>query len=197
MTDRDQGAFEAALQADLAAARQQNLVLSDQLRQANILNEGLAYKLDYMHQEVARVTASREQYERVAIRVSAKMEAATSMVMGQLAELQEEIRAAAFTKQQGPVQKTPQSPPEAVEPLLERLSGKGEPGLGIHGIPKEYPEGSFSLEMLGKLIGSDHEIEAGNPTSAIIATQGVGHVYEGGNSASRLPPPRFGNGGIK
>jgi hypothetical protein len=153
MTDHDQGAFEAALQADLAAARQQNLVLADQLRQANTLNEGLAYKLDFMHAEVVRVTASREQYERVAIRVSAKMEAATSMVMGQLAELQEEIRAAAFTKPAGTVEMAPARPAEAPEP-------------------------SYDTPIVGD------------------ATT-ISEFLRFADSASRLPPPRFGNGAVK
>lgn len=108
----NQGAFEQALQAELTDERDRNAVLTDQLRAANLLNEGLAYKLDFMHGEVARVTASREQYERVAIRVSAKMEAATSMVMGQLSELQEEIRQAAFTKPAEPVEIAPTAPAE-------------------------------------------------------------------------------------
>jgi seryl-tRNA synthetase len=121
MNDRDQGAFEAALQADLAAARQQNLVLADQLRAAEARNEAMAHRVDFLTAEVARVTASREQYERVAIRVSAKMEAATSMMMGQLAELQDEIRSAAFTLPPGTAPNVPATPAEPEKQSSEFL----------------------------------------------------------------------------
>jgi hypothetical protein len=110
MTDHDQGAFEAALQADLAAARQQNLVLADQLREANTLNEGLAYKLDYMHREVAKVTASREQFERVSIRVATLAESVATVAIKQLEEIRGEIRKAAFGKVPGAVQVAPAEP---------------------------------------------------------------------------------------
>jgi hypothetical protein len=184
------------MKLDLAEAQQKVMLLTDQLRQANAENQAFAYKVDFLKLEVDRVTASREQYERVAIRVSAKMEGATAMMIRQLGDLQEEIKAAAFAEVPGKVKDAPERPAEAEEPLSERISGKGELGLGIHGIPKEWPEGSFSLEVLGKLIGAADEPPAENPTK--IDTRQIGRNYGAGfgDSASLLPPPRFGNGPI-
>jgi hypothetical protein len=62
------------MKLDLAEAQKKVMLLTDQLRSAYAENQGLAYKVDFLTAEVLRVTASREQYERVAIRVSAKME---------------------------------------------------------------------------------------------------------------------------
>ena len=207
MTDRDQGAFETALQADLAAARQQNLVQADQLRAAEARNEAQSHRIDFLIAEVARVTASREQYERVAIRVSAKMESATSMMMGQLAELQDEISDAAFTKPAGTVETAPATPVVDNEPASEedrplrgiftesdqrledeesaRARAMARTGEASHGPTLGRPKDSFSLEILGKLIG------AAQP-AAISAAAQIGHT-----SADLLPPQRFWNGAAK
>jgi hypothetical protein len=175
------------MKLDLAEAQQKVMLLTDQLRQANAENQAFAYKVDFLKLEVDRVTASREQYERVAIRVSAKMEGATAMMIRQLGDLQEEIKAAAFAEVPGKVKDAPEAPPQPEKPPST---------LGISGIPKEWPEGSFSLEVLGRLIGSadeppenDHEINAGQ----IGRNFGAGF----GDSASLLPPARFGNGAVK
>ncbi len=140
MTERDQCAFEDALRLDLTAARQQNMVLIDQLREANTLNEALSYKIDFLTSEVARVTSSREQYERVAIRVSAKMEGATAMMIKQLQDLQDEIKTAAFAKVPGTV---PIAPAEPAGAVASDLDG-------------HMP----SAEIVGKLFGAGFESSA-------------------------------------
>ena len=104
MTDRDQSAFEDALRADLTASRQEVMLIKDQLREANTLNEALSYKVDFLTSEVARITASREQYERVSIRVATFAESCANVAIKQLQDLQEEIKAAAFAKVPGAVQ---------------------------------------------------------------------------------------------
>lgn len=86
------------MKGDLAHARQEILLISNQLRDANIETEKLAYKCDFLTQEVARVTASREQYERIAIRVSGKMDAALDALAATVDGIRDEIREAAFTK---------------------------------------------------------------------------------------------------
>src|SRR6267142_1615094 len=107
MNDHDQSAFEEALRSDINAARNQILTLKDQLREAHTLNEALSYKLDYLTEEVARVTTSREQYERVSIRVATFAESVASVAIKQLQDLQEEIKSAAFSKVPGAVQIAP------------------------------------------------------------------------------------------
>lgn len=162
MTERDQCAFEEALRLDLNAARQQVMLLTDQLREANSLNEALSYKVDFLTQEVGRVTTSREQYERVSIRVATIAESVANIAIKQLQDLQEEIKAAAFAKVPGAVQSTPvvpfTIPPQPVENML-------------------IPEPSIE-EMEAKVIGKQF---------------GAGF----GDSASLLPPPRFGNGAVQ
>jgi hypothetical protein len=164
MTERDQCAFEDALRSDLAAARQQNMVLTDQLRAAEARNEAMAHRVDFLTQEVGRVTASREQYERVAIRVSAKMEGATAMMLQQLQDLQDEIKSAAFAKVPGTVQNEPQPSLAAGQPILP-------------------PDGPSLM----------------TPEEAIIAIEQIGRTFGAGfgDSASLLPPARFGNGGMQ
>jgi hypothetical protein len=181
MTDHDQGAFEAALQADLSAARQQNLVLADQLRAADARNEAQAHRIDWLTGEVARVTASREQYERVAIRVSAKMEAATSMVMGQLAELQEEIREAAFTQ-------TPGADPNA----------PAAPIIADNAYDANFPLRGLFQESTGEEYGPATPAGAVEPASppfgADFSLEELGDFIGRVSSASLLPPARLGNG---
>lgn len=188
MTDHNQGAFEAALRSDLAAERQRNAVLTDQLRAANILNEGLAYKLDFMHQEVARVTASREQYERVGIRASAMLEGGTSMMIKLLQDLQEEIRAAAFTSPPGVVETPPAAPAEAEKPVSEIEGADFAPPIP-------------SLEDIETAL--EDKILRGTgvrrvPSSQDIAAAQIGRAFGAGfESASLLPAHRFGNGAVK
>lgn len=118
MNDLDQCAFEEALRVDLNAARQQVMVLTDQLREANSLNEALSYKVDFLTKEVGRVTASREQYERVSIRVATFAESVASVAIKQLQDLQDEIKTAAFAKVPGAVQNPPAAIPDADKPSL-------------------------------------------------------------------------------
>jgi hypothetical protein len=154
------------MKLDLAEAQQKVMLLTDQLRSADAENQGLAYKVDFLKLEVDRVTASREQYERVAIRVSAKMEAATSMVMGQLADLLEEIKAAAFAEVPGKVKDAPVAAPQPEKPL---------------GIWPEFANPADNDEI---------DIRDNIDTQDIAKTFGAGF----GDSASLLPPARFGFG---
>jgi hypothetical protein len=164
MTERDQCAFEDALRSDLAAARQQNMVLTDQLRAAEARNEAMAHRVDFLTQEVGRVTASREQYERVGIRASAMLESGTSMMIKLLQDLQDEIKSAAFAKVPGTVQNEPQPSLAAGQPIL----------------PADGPS----------LMTADE---------AIVAIEQIGRTFGAGfgDSASLLPPTRFGNGTLQ
>lgn len=175
MTEHDQCAFEDALRLDLTAARQQNMVLIDQLREANTLNEALSYKIDFLTSEVARVTSSREQYERVAIRVSAKMEGATAMMIKQLQDLQDEIKTAAFAKVPGAI---PRSPAASVDDPRPHT-----------GEPEHAPSPSVSDIDIEKLHQIGRNFGAGFEHSPLYEkAQG---------SAGLLPPARFGNGAVK
>ncbi len=118
MTDIDQCAFEEALRSDLASSRQENGMLRDQLREANTLNESLSYKVDFLTAEVSRVTVSREQYERISIRVSTVAESVVKVAMGQLEGLMDEIKAAAFTQVPGVLKEAPKASAEAEKRVL-------------------------------------------------------------------------------
>ncbi len=98
------------MKADLASSQQQVMLLKDQLREANTLNEGLSYKVDYLTVEVGRITTSREQYERVSIRVATFAESVATVAIKQLQDLQDEIKSAAFAKVPGSVQIAPEAP---------------------------------------------------------------------------------------
>jgi hypothetical protein len=154
------------MKLDLAEAQQKVMLLTDQLRSAHAENHGLAYKVDFLKLEVDRVTASREQYERVAIRVSAKMEGATAMMMRQLGDLQEEIKAAAFAEVPGKFKDAPEPAPQPEKPL-SRLD---------HPTPSAMGEAIIAVEQIGRSFGAG--------------------FTEGNTSASLLPPARFGNGPI-
>jgi uncharacterized protein (DUF3084 family) len=86
---------------DLKHARQEILLLSNQVRDGQTEQQGLAYKADFLTAENARLTASREQYERVAIRAAAMLDGALTALLATLQRMQEEIRDAAFTKVPG------------------------------------------------------------------------------------------------
>jgi hypothetical protein len=134
------------LKSDLADERQKNMLLTDQLREANGENRDLSYKVDFLTAEVARVTASREQYERVAIRVSAFAESIASVAVKQLHDLQDEIKATAFAQVPGTVQSEPEAPPDASEPPSEHT---GEPA---HGPSPSIDD--ISAVAIGKTFGS-------------------------------------------
>ena len=134
------------MKSDLADERQKNMLLTDQLREANGENRDLSYKVDFLTAEVARVTASREQYERVAIRVSAKMEGATAMMIRQLTDLQEEIKMAAFSEVPGAVASAPEAPLEGEKPPSEHT---GEPEHG----PSPWVN-DISAVAIGKTFGA-------------------------------------------
>lgn len=147
MTDRDQCAFEEALRVDLNAARQQVMVLTDQLREAHSLNETLSYKVDFLTQEVGRVTASREQYERVSIRVATFAESVASVAIKQLQDLQDEIKSAAFAKVPGAVLSPPPASVEALRP--HPVGAEHEPSPSIDDI---------DVKALGKTFGAGYDI---------------------------------------
>lgn len=84
--------------ADLAHARNEILLLSGQLKDAGMEQEKLAYKNDFLQRENARLLASRDQYERVAIRAAAVLDGALTAQIATIEKLQAEIREAAFTK---------------------------------------------------------------------------------------------------
>lgn len=86
------------MKTDLKQAQQEIILLTNQLRDANAETEKLAFKCDFLTREIARVTASREQYERVAIRVAAKMDGALDAWTAMAETMKDEIRDAAFTK---------------------------------------------------------------------------------------------------
>jgi hypothetical protein len=117
------------MKSDLAHARQEILLLSNQLRDANTENEKMAYKVDFLTAEVSRITASREQYERVAIRVSAKMESGVAMMMQQLSDLQAEIQDAAFAKVPGTVM-PPNEMPAATDDDVAAMGKRFGAGFG-------------------------------------------------------------------
>jgi len=166
------------LKADLAESQLKVMLLTDQLRTANAENQALAYKVDFLKLEVDRVTASREQYERVAIRVSAKMEGATAMMIRQLGDLQEEIKAAAFAEVPGKVKDAPETVPKPEKPLL--ADGEG-----------------LTLEELGRIIGGTCETTDDLPGISDLAKIGRNYGAGFGDSASLLPPARFGSGAVK
>lgn len=106
------------MKADLTHARQEILLLSNQLRDSNAEQEKLAFKCDFLTKEVARVTASREQYERVAIRITAMMDGALDSHIALSQKMKDEIRDAAFTKVPGSP-KPPEPPAEPEEPSVD------------------------------------------------------------------------------
>jgi len=100
-----------ALKEDLKQARHEIALLSDQVRDGKAEQEQLSYKADHLLSENARVTASREQYERVAIRTTAILDGALTSLMAVLQSLQAEIRDAAFTKVPGSAKINPPAEP--------------------------------------------------------------------------------------
>lgn len=121
------------IKSDLAHARQEILLLSGQLRDANSETEKMAYKVDFLTAEITRISASREQYERVAIRVSAKMEGAVAMMVSQLGDLHAEIRDAAFTKVPGAVPAP--SPSDAIAEEINAVEVGKRFGAGFEAEP--------------------------------------------------------------
>lgn len=119
-TERQFFAEYDRMKTDLAHARQEILLLSNQLRDANSEQEKLAFKCDFLTSEIARVTASREQYERVAIRVSGMMDGALDGLIAVAEKMKGEIREAAFTKTPSPPKPDP-VPAEIAEAKLPEL----------------------------------------------------------------------------
>lgn len=91
----------AALKEDLKQARNEIATLAQQILDGKGEQEQLAYKNDFLLAETIRLTASREQYERVAIRSTAILDGALTALMATCESLQMEIRDAAFTKVPG------------------------------------------------------------------------------------------------
>ncbi len=142
MTDRDQCAFEEALRSDLTEARSKVMLLTDQLRTANAENQALSYKVDFLTQEVGRVTASREQYERISIRVATFAESVANVAIKTLEDLRSEIKAAAFGKVPGEIKSEPALAPLAA--LGAKLNDQGQIALLTE----------ITAEQLGKTFGA-------------------------------------------
>jgi len=100
-----------ALKEDLKQARQEIALLSEQIRDGKSEQEKLAYKNDFLLAETVRLTASREQYERVAIRSTAILDGALTSLIATCQSLQSEIRDAAFTKVPGSAKIDPPAEP--------------------------------------------------------------------------------------
>jgi|1185.fasta_scaffold26244_3 hypothetical protein len=91
----------AALKEDLKQCRAENVLLQKQIADGVAEQEKLAWKQDFLLAETARLAASREQYERIAIRVSAILDGALTALMATVQQMHDEIRDAAFTKVPG------------------------------------------------------------------------------------------------
>jgi hypothetical protein len=130
------------LKDDLAEARQQVMVLTDQVRELTGINSNLKFQTEFLIQQVERVTASGAQYERVVVRVSAIAETIASVAAKQLADLREEIKLAAFIKVPGTIQSAPEGLEEGEKPLFLEDAGTA---VQINGV-------DFTLEQLGNVI---------------------------------------------
>lgn len=86
------------MKSDLAHARQEIILISGQLRDANSENEKLAYKCDFLISENAKIATSRDLYQRVAARVAGKLDGALDAWIAMAEGMKDEIRDAAFTK---------------------------------------------------------------------------------------------------
>lgn len=111
-----------ALKEDLKQARNQIATLTQQITDGQAEQEKLAYKYDFLLGENARITASREQYERVAIRVAAIADGALTSLMSTVQQLQSEIRDAAFTKVPGSAKAPAAEPTENVAVDVEKIA---------------------------------------------------------------------------
>lgn len=100
----------ASLREDLKQARNEIATLAQQVLDGKAEQEKLSYKNDFLVSETVRLTASREQYERIAIRTAALADGALTSLMAALTQMHNEIRDAAFTKVPG----TPK-PPEPTQ----------------------------------------------------------------------------------
>jgi chromosome segregation ATPase len=116
---------------ELAHARQEIALLTEQLRTANLENEKLSYKCDFLLKQVKQITDSRDQYERIAIRLVGKMDGALDAWTAMAEKMKEEIREAAFTK----------APMVAPEPEK-----------------KPRPETDEAIEEVAKMIGTIHNL---------------------------------------
>lgn len=137
----------AALKEDLKQARNQIATLTKQIADGEAEQEKLSYKNDFLVGEVARITASREQYERVAIRSTAILDGALTSLMSTVQQLQSEIRDAAFTKVPG----SPKAPETAatenvtvdVEKIAETFAaGFDEPRAATIPPPARFGNGA-------------------------------------------------------
>lgn len=112
-----------ALKEDLKACRHENALLSEQIRDGKAEQEKLSYKNDFILAETVRLTASREQYERVAIRTTAILDGALTALLATCQSLQSEIRDAAFTKVPGTAKVTePESATVDVENIAKTFA---------------------------------------------------------------------------
>jgi len=129
-----------ALKEDLKQARHEIALLTDHVRAGKIEQEQLAYKADHLLAETVRLTASREQYERVAIRTTAILDGALTALMATLQSLQSEIRDAAFTKVPG-TPKKPEPETAAVAVDVEKIAETF--AAGFDGIQALLPKPKF------------------------------------------------------
>jgi len=111
----------AALKEDLKQARAENALLAKQIVEGQSEQEKLSYKTDFLLAETVRLTASREQYERVAIRSTAILDGALTALIATCQSLQAEIRDAAFTKVPG-TPKTDTLPEEPAAVDVEKIA---------------------------------------------------------------------------
>ena len=100
--------------ADLAQCRTENELLKQQLRDNISEQEKLAYKVDFLTQDIRRLTEQRDQYQKIAIRVAGKMDGAIDGMCAMLHKMQEEIQEAAYTAPETP----PARPPEQKNKVL-------------------------------------------------------------------------------
>lgn len=110
--------------ADLADARLEIMLLAEQLKTANVENEKLSYKCDFLTGEVKRMADSRDQYERIAVRLVGKMDGALDAWLAMADGMKNEIRDAAFTKAPSTVtiKGEPNSVAAAVKPQPETVA---------------------------------------------------------------------------
>ena len=137
----------AALKEDLKQARNEIATLSQQIVDGQVEQEKLSYKNDFLVGEVARITASREQYERVAIRSTAILDGALTSLMSTVQQLQSEIRDAAFTKVPGSPKAAQTEPTENVTVDVEKIAetfaaGFEEPRPGTLPPPPRFGNGA-------------------------------------------------------
>lgn len=130
-----------ALKEDLKQANNEIATLAKQVADGQSEQEKLAYKCDFILAENARLTASREQYERVAIRATALLDGALTSLMATVQQLQNEIRDAAFTKVPGAAKPAAPEVTENVTVEVEKIAETFGAGFGAAPPPNRFGNG--------------------------------------------------------